>query len=117
MSYKFFKLSEFTCSETGENHIDPSFVFRLDMLRNKCGFAFHVNSGYRSPLHSVEVVKEKPGIHTTGKAADIRVSNGIQRRRIVEEALRMHFKGIGVANGYVHIDDRATPAVMWTYDR
>lgn len=115
MSYKYFKLDEFKCSETGENHIDPSFVFRLDMLREKCGFSFHINSGYRSPRHSIEAAKDKPGMHTTGKAADIRVENGIQRRRIVEEAMKMNFHGIGVAKGYVHVDDRDMPAVLWEY--
>ena len=123
MNFKYFNLDEFACHETGENNIDPAFVLRLDELREKCGFPFHVVSGYRSPNHSIEAAKERPGVHAFGKASDIKVENGIQRRRLVAEALKMGFAGIGVAHTYIHVDDREmmnpkdhdTTAVMWTY--
>ena len=31
--YKYFKLDDFKCQETGENEIDPEFVMKLDELR------------------------------------------------------------------------------------
>jgi hypothetical protein len=34
---------------------------------------------------------------------------------IVHWALKMNFGGIGVAKGFVHVDDRKTTPVMWTY--
>jgi len=43
------------------------------------------------------------------------VSNGVERMKIVKEALDMGFGGIGVARGFVHVDMRTTTPVMWTY--
>jgi uncharacterized protein YcbK (DUF882 family) len=79
-------------------------------------FPFVITSGYRSPQHSVEKDKLTKGRHTLGIAADIAVSNGYQRYKIVEKAIELGFKGIGVANSFVHVDLRNTDTpVMWTY--
>ena len=95
--------------------MDPDFVHRLDQLREVCGFPFVITSGFRSPSHPVEAAKEIPGTHSQGIAVDIKVDNGLQRRKLVEEALKMSFNGIGVAKSFVHIDDRASTAVLWAY--
>ena len=115
MTYQYFDLSECACQETGENEILPELVHSLDKLREACGFPFKITSGYRSPKHSIESKKSKPGTHSQGIAADIAVSNGIQRRKIVEEALRLGFSGIGVAHTFVHVDIRRSEPVIWTY--
>lgn len=117
MKLEFFDISEFDCSHTGENRMDPEFLKRLDELRFNCGFPFTITSGYRHPSHPAEAKKAKPGTHSQGIAADIAVSNSWQRRRIVEEAIEMGFRGIGVAKTFVHIDDRDEdqPSVLWTY--
>jgi len=52
--YKYFKLSDFDCQETGENRMEEEFIERLDKLREACGFPFIITSGYRSPEHSIE---------------------------------------------------------------
>jgi len=113
--YRFFDENEFACSCCGENHIRPSFVSRLDRLREVCGFPFVITSGWRCRNHPSEAVKEKPGMHHDGCAADIQVADGTQRRKLVQEALRMGFDGVGVADGFVHVDDRKTTPVLWTY--
>ena len=113
--FKYFDISEFRCRETGENDMDESFIHMLDELRERCGFSFVVTSGYRSKQHTAERSKEKGGTHTQGIAADIAVSNGEQRIKIVKEALDMGFGGIGVARTFVHVDMRPTTPVMWTY--
>ena len=113
--YKHFDISEFRCRETGENDMKEEFIHMLDELRERCGFAFTITSGYRSTKHSIEVRKENPGTHTQGIAADIAVSNGFQRMNIVHEALKMGFGGIGVAKTFVPVDIRPTTPVMWTY--
>ena len=95
--------------------MDSEFIARLDLLRGVCGFPFKVNSGYRSPQHSIEAAKDQPGQHSTGRAADIAVSNGEQRFLLVSRAIEHGFAGIGVANGYIHLDARLGPKVMWTY--
>jgi zinc D-Ala-D-Ala carboxypeptidase len=113
--FKYFKYSDFDCQETGENEMSVEFIHRLDELRAACGFPFYITSGYRSPSHSIEKRKSKPGTHAQGIAADIAVSGGVQRRAVVEKALEMGFKGVGVAKGFVHVDIRETTPVLWCY--
>jgi uncharacterized protein YcbK (DUF882 family) len=114
MSYRYFKLEEFDCKETGENEMQPEFIAKLDDLRHECGFPFIVNSGYRSVVHSEERGKLMPGMHTKGEAADIRINGSDQRYLIVMLAIEQGFRGIVVAKTYVHLDTRQAPR-MWTY--
>ena len=95
--------------------MDHAFVHRLDLLRERCGFPFRITSGYRDATHPAEARKDKPGYHCQGLAADIAVSNGFERMNIVHEALKLGFGGIGVSKSFIHIDDRDTTPVMWTY--
>lgn len=115
MSFKYFRLEEFNCTHTNKNEMDRVFIHRLDLLRERCGFPFRITSGYRDATHPAEARKPQPGYHNQGIAADIAVSNGFERMNIVHEALKLNFNGIGVAKGFVHIDDRKTTPVMWTY--
>jgi len=112
--FVYFERSEFDCQETGENEIPDAFIHRLDELRERCGFPFHVNSGYRSPKHSKEAAKNKPGEHTRA-AADIRIPDGHRRYILLREALAMGFTGIGVDDRFIHLDDRTTGPTVWTY--
>ena len=116
---KYFNRDEFACQYTGNNEIQDEFIERLDELREACGFPFIITSGYRDPSHPIEAKKTKAGTHAQGIAADIKVTNGYQRFRIVEKAIALGFTGIGVARGFVHVDirspDDTTPYVMWTY--
>ena len=112
---KYFKLSEFDCKETGENKMDKEFLQRLDKLRGRCKFAFNITSGYRSPNHSIEKAKKKPGTHAQGIAADIKVNSGAEKYIIIEHALELGFTGIGIAKNFIHVDTRNTTPVIWTY--
>lgn len=112
---KHFSIHEFDCQETGKNLMDSEFLARLDLLRESCGFAFVITSGYRSPNHSIEAAKQKPGAHAQGIAADIRAVNGHERRAIIEAAITLGFKGIGVAKSFIHVDTRKTTSVIWSY--
>jgi uncharacterized protein YcbK (DUF882 family) len=115
MSLKYFKVEDFNCQETGENEMCPDFLQKLDALREVCGFPFIITSGYRSPNHSIEAKKSKPGTHSQGIAADIKVVGGAQRMAIIRNASIMGFNGIGVAKGFVHVDTRETTPVAWKY--
>ena len=113
---KHFKVEEFDCTHTGKNEMDKDFLAKVDLLRSACGFPFDITSGYRDLTHPYECHKPKGGgTHTKGIAADVHVSGGVQRRRIVEEALRLGFTGIGVAKSFVHVDTRNTVPVIWVY--
>jgi zinc D-Ala-D-Ala carboxypeptidase len=116
MTYKFFRLEEFNCTHTNKNQMDHEFLVKLDELRERVGFPFIITSGYRDATHPAEARKAEPGTgtHCQGIAADIAVSNGFERMNIVHEAIKMGFS-IGVARTFVHVDDRKTTPVMWTY--
>ena len=113
---KFFRLEEFNCTHTNKNEMDHEFLVKLDELRERVGFPFIITSGYRDATHPAEARKAEPGTgyHCQGLAADIAVSNGFERMNIVHEAIKMGFS-IGVARTFVHVDDRKTTPVMWTY--
>tara|TARA_R110000787_G_scaffold172398_2_gene285029 strand:+ start:708 stop:1061 length:354 start_codon:yes stop_codon:yes gene_type:complete len=114
--FKYFKVSDFDCQETGENEMSLDFIGKLDHLRAVLGWPMIVTSGYRSPDHSLE--RSKPnggGSHTLGIAADIRVSGGSQRYQIQKQAYACGFTGIGVAKGFVHLDCRDSEPVSWVY--
>ena len=51
--FKYFKLTDFDCQETGENEMDVEFIKALDHLRAACGFPFMITSGFRSKTHSI----------------------------------------------------------------
>ena len=113
--YKYFKLDDFKCQENGENEIDEDFVRKLDELREACGVPFVITSGYRSPKHSIEAKKAKPGTHAQGIAADIKTASGQQRHKIIKAAMIIGFNGIGVAKSFVHVDTRKSSPVVWSY--
>jgi len=113
--FKYFKLDEFDCQETGDNEILEDFVHELDKLREACGFSFRITSGYRSKEHSIEKRKTSPGTHAQGIAADIAVSGGAQRMLLVQKALELGFTGVGVAKTFIHVDIRETTPVLWCY--
>ena len=112
---KYFDIWEFDCTHTGKNEMDSEFLEQLDFLRAECGFPFRITSGYRDATHPNEARKPEPGTHSQGIAADIAVSNGVERMNIVHNALKLGFGGIGVARTFVHVDSRKTTPVMWTY--
>jgi zinc D-Ala-D-Ala carboxypeptidase len=116
---KYFKLSDFDCQETGENEMNEDFLIKLDDLRHECGFPFIVTSGYRSSTHSIEAKKvkagSKAGTHAQGIAADIRIHSGAEGFVIVSKAIKMGFRGIGVAKTFIHLDVRKTMPVIWSY--
>ena len=115
-TYKYFKLKDFDCQETGENEMKHEFIQKLDHLRQVCGFPFNITSGYRSPRHSIEKAKQLPGTHAQGIAADIYVNGGRQRMQVVKMACALGFTGIGVAKTFVHVDTRDDDkSVLWCY--
>jgi zinc D-Ala-D-Ala carboxypeptidase len=117
----YFTKEEFDCQYSGENEMSDDLLLAVDLLRGKCGFPFVITSGYRSKDHPIEAKKkqEKAGTHAQGIAADIKVTDGTQRYKIVEEAIKMGFTGIGIAGSFVHVDirdlDGNESPVMWTY--
>lgn len=117
-NYRNFNAAEFACQETGEHGIEKELLDRLQRMRDLYGKPMIVTSGYRSPRHSIEARKEKPGPHTTGLAVDIRC-DGPDCYQLMKLAFTLGFTGIGVsqkAGGprFLHLDlcDRKS---VWSY--
>ena len=121
-NWKYFTEDELKCRHTGECKMDEDFMKVLDEIREECGFAFVITSGYRSPEHPIEAKKSRPGAHTSCKAVDILVHME-QAYKVVEVALRFGIKRIGVSQKgdvgarFIHLDmdeTRAAPRI-WSY--
>jgi len=112
---RYFNVSDFDCQETGNNEMCQDFLDKLDALRHNTGFPFVITSGYRDPSHSIESRKSKPGTHSQGIAADIRIRNGAEGYKLACEAFKAGFTGIGIAKTFIHVDTRKTTPVIWIY--
>ena len=121
--YKYFTEKELECKHCEEQGIDPAFMQKVDKLRDKMGFPFPITSAYRCPDHPIEASKSSPGAHTSGRAMDI-VCSGKNAHKLLQEAMKMGFSGIGVSqkgdSRFIHLDDledsneRPRPWV-WSY--
>jgi uncharacterized protein YcbK (DUF882 family) len=97
-----FTEKDLRCQETGEWNNHPAFIpfmNAVQALRTEMGFPFYVTSGYRSPQHSIEAAKAKPGAHTRA-AIDFRVTTE-QSWKVVQRAMQMGFYGIGIKKSNV----------------
>ena len=121
MNWKYFKYEDFACKHCGANQMNTKFIDELDEMREECGFAFVITSGYRCPEHNNKVSKTGlNGPHTTGRAVDIRVQNGRERDAIDVASRMRHWTRFGIAKTFVHVDnltkaDGFDERVIWTY--
>ncbi len=116
---KFFVPKEFDSPDapgSGEN-MKFSFVKKLDILREMCGFPLKVDSGFRTPAHNVAVGGEPGSAHLTGEAADVACLSSRTRFVILANAVRVGIKRIGIGDSFIHLDDSVTldQQVVWLY--
>lgn len=118
--YPNFTEAEFKCSETGECNMNAEFMARLQALRKAYSKPMVITSGYRSPNHSIEKAKDKPGSHASGRAVDIAISGG-DAYRLVAMAIDYGFIRIGInqkgTGRFIHLDDNPSfpNPVIWSY--
>ena len=117
-----FYPGEFVCKDTGLLFMDPRFLEIIQTLRDQVKRPLVVLSGYRSPLHSREAAKDRPGSHAWGRAADIKI-------RTAEEATELAYHwgwltvqsgvGVNLEEGFIHLDigfpDASSLRRYWTY--
>jgi len=107
------------CTALSGLNMNYSTMKRLQQLRERCGFPFHITSAYRCENHPVEKKKAEGGTHFLGHAVDIAATP--QQMDIIErEARALGFTGIGRASTFIHIDDFAGSArinrpAKWSY--
>ena len=119
--YPNFTKEEFDCKHTGLNEMRSDFMDALQDLRERCGFPFIVTSGYRASTHPIEIKKSKPGEHSYGLAADIKVEPH-QRYVFVLQAMACGFTRIGISNDFIHVgranEDLGFPSpALWGYNK
>lgn len=115
--YRFFTRAEMACKHTGRCVMDPTFMRKLETLRQQFGKPMIVTSGFRDPSHPEEAKKAEPGTHSQGIAVDIAV-RGADAVVLLTLALSLGFTGVGVSqkgtSRFLHLDTRAEP-MIWSY--
>ncbi len=107
----YFSEKELRCRHSHEYKFDDDFLKLLNSMRDDCGFAFPITSGYRSETHPIEARKIQrgrvAGCPNTGKAVDIAVK-GAKAQKVIESAVKHGITRIGVQqkgnNRFIHID-------------
>ena len=122
--YKYFKLSEFDSpDEPGSGrHIDPKLVDKLDMMRDYCGFPFHVNSGVRTIAHNIEEGGKETSDHLIhmdglGHGVDIAFPDATKGYAMLDAAFKYGIRRIGVGTTFLHFGNwyQNPQDVIWTY--
>lgn len=118
---EFFSLKETGCrcgkcgfSQGMKQHT----IDKFDDLREMCGFALPMSSGYRCPQHP----QNPDGVHGDGEAGDILVDRN-KAFIVLKNALLIGFTGIGVSqkgdNRFIHLDDSTNVEkfrpTIWSY--
>ena len=106
--------------------MDPSFMDRLQRLRDSYGKPMRVTSAYRSPIDNVKVsTTGATGPHTTGRAVDFQIPLE-DVLEVIYIAKTVGFTGVGLKQHgshnkrFIHLDDlpdapgQPRPRV-WTY--
>lgn len=114
--YKYFKEEEFTrCSPPCKlSDMDKDFMHRLDIARDFAGVPFVINSAYRSSEWDKNKGRSGKGMHTLGRAVDIRCGDTKLRAKILSALVIAGFHGIGIATSFIHVDNRKIPNI-WLY--
>jgi len=114
-NYKYFTENELACKcNECDGEMKPSFMVRLEELREHLGFAFPISSAYRCPTYNTKIGGASSSYHMQGRAVDIALNHD-QAWQLIAAAPKFGFRGIGInqkGNGrFVHLDDRTQDKV------
>ena len=108
------------CSCCNVSAMDEDFMVKLQELRDKCGFALPVNSGYRCAKKNKLIGGHPNSGHLSGEAADLSCERG-EARTVIKLALEMGFS-VGIQQKgegrYVHVDTKPRHSGkpnLWSY--
>lgn len=105
------------CAHGKEEFLSSELLGSIVALEKMLGFELHFNSGYRC----AECNRVTGGVpnsgHLRGRAVDVCAPDSATRFRIVQAALKVGFRRIGIGKNYVHLDtDSSLPQNMiWVY--
>lgn len=98
--------------------LDPKMKDFIIKLEETLGKELQVTSGYRGPDHPIEAAKKRPGEHSTGLAVDVVAVGGTPVFELVEAAIDLGCKRIGIdrKRNFVHLGlDPNRVTSIWTY--
>lgn len=108
----------------GSYKLNPAFIAKLDLYREKLGRPLTVTSFIRCEKHPVEEKKALKGAHTHGCAVDLFCSTSSDRFAMIKLAIEMGFTRIGYGDNFIHLDiadQLHIPSfpknVMWDYQK
>jgi uncharacterized protein YcbK (DUF882 family) len=108
------------CEQCPEQQIESELLDRLELIRAQFPDGIQITSGYRCPSHQAEILHSgmyetvQNSQHVLGRAVDCRpVKLGVMHQFEAEAA--KHFKAIGIASTFLHLDLRDDKVRRWTY--
>ncbi len=119
---QYFKTDEFRCRcgyvDCNEQRLSVDMIDKLTSLREEFGAAITITSGFRCKKHQ-DYLRSVPGVetakststHELGHAADIKAAE-LDR---LYSLLHKHFRAIGKARTFFHVDLRADRERRWDY--
>ena len=117
-----FSKVEFQCDcgcgfGTKEGDVDADLIELLEEIREEIGKPIRITSGCRCQEHNANVGGVPNSAHTRGTAADIHVSGGHHRYKVMRAASNNMAAGIGIAKTFVHVDvcDVLPRPSCWSY--
>jgi len=117
-----FSAGEFACDcgcghGRGDDDVSEDLLDLLEDIREDLGKPMRVTSGCRCAAHNADVGGVPNSAHTRGTACDIYCVGGLNRRRLVDLAVRHGAAGIGVAKTFIHLDccDVLPRPAIWSY--
>lgn len=121
---KNFTYNELKCRGTGICDMSPSFLERLQLIRDDFGRPLNPSSGFRAPEWNEKVSSTgRTGPHTTGHAVDIQIF-GAEALELIKIAQAHGITGIGFklhgprGKRFIHLDDLTAPHPRpnsWSY--
>lgn len=112
-----FRKSELACKCCGKLKFPEEMVEFIERVRNAFGKRMIVTSGYRCAKHNMSVGGKSGSAHVQGLAVDFAVMNGQERYAMLRAAIQSGAKGIGIAEGFMHMDimTRREHQTLWVY--
>lgn len=111
-----FFADEFECKcGCGLNNIHPEIVRLLQVIRDEIKRPLVITSGSRCIVHNAKVGGTSTSDHLLGIAVDIDCFNALDRRELVQSALKAGVPTLGINKKFIHIST-GYPARIYTYD-
>jgi zinc D-Ala-D-Ala carboxypeptidase len=107
---------EFKCKHCGKLILDSTFFAMACRAREISDTPYIITSGYRCEAHNAAVGSTSKN-HPSGKAMDIKATDGPSRGKILKGLYLAGFRRIGISfkGGFIHADSMDDVESCWPY--